>query len=207
MSYLVNVLEKFSTHSEGLRRSFAPPHVYITLQLLFKDRQSRKSLHHGTCIGEGALRTLLNDLKKEELIDTIRAGTTLSSKGRSMMNDFHEIIGKECVIPKCTIGTEQHNFVVLLKNYSDKIKTGIEQRDAAIVYGATSVTTLQFHKGNFHLPGIFADCLSKESKIKTILKENLTPTDGDVIIIASSSDPFVAEISAKNSMLYTIKNS
>jgi hypothetical protein len=204
---LVIVLEKLSTHGKGLKRSFTPTHVYITLQLLYKERQSRKSLHTLTHIGEGALRTLLNDLKKTELITTIRSGTILSEKGRAFMDGAIQIIGPECTIPECSIGTEKYNFVVLLRNSSNRIKSGIEQRDAAIIYGATSATTMKFHEGKFVLPEMNMDCLQKESKIKSMLQKLLEPKEGDVIIIASSPDPFIAEISAKNSMLTTIKNS
>ena len=41
-------------------------------------------------------------------------------------------------------------------------------------------------------------------KTKKHILENLLPEVGDVIIISSSDDPFVAEISAKNSALWTL---
>ena len=43
-----------------------------------------------------------------------------------------------------------------------------------------------------------------DKKTKKHLLENLEPEDGDVVIVSSSDDPFVAEISAKNSALWTI---
>jgi len=48
------------------------------------------------------------------------------------------------------------------------------------------------------------DDFRKDEKTKKHILENLEPVDGDVMIISSSDDPFVAEISAKNSALWTL---
>ena len=53
-------------------------------------------------------------------------------------------------------------------------------------------------------PGDEKECFIKDMKTRNYLLENLCPDEGDVIIISSSDDPFVAEISAKNSALWTL---
>lgn len=45
-------------------------------------------------------------------------------------------------------------------------------------------------------PGDNRDSFRKDEKTKKHILENLEPVDGDVMIISSSDDPFVAEISA-----------
>jgi len=45
-------------------------------------------------------------------------------------------------MPKCSIALGRFNYVVLLRNYAFVIKSGIEQRDAAIKIGALGATTL-----------------------------------------------------------------
>ena len=45
------------------------------------------------------------------------------------------------------------------------------------------------------------ECFRDDKETQQYLLDNLKPENGDVIIISSSNDPFVAEISVKNSAL------
>ena len=47
-------------------------------------------------------------------------------------------------------------------------------------------------------------CFSDEPEIKNHLVEMLEPDEDDVVIITSSDDKFVAEISALNTVLWTL---
>lgn len=84
------------------------------------------------------------------------------------------------------------------------IKTGIEQRDYAILYGSSGCTTMIYKNEKLIFPGTEMECFPKDTKTRKFIIENLCPEEEDVIIISSSDDPFVAEISAKNSALWTI---
>ena len=84
------------------------------------------------------------------------------------------------------------------------IKTGLEQRDYAILYGSSGCTTMIYKNKKIVFPGNERECFLKDSKTRNYIIENLCPEEEDVIIISSSDDPFVAEISAKNSALWTI---
>ena len=94
-----------------------------------------------------------------------------------------------------------------MRNLAKEIKTGIEQRDASIFYGATGALTILYHKSKFVFPKEEVDCLQQEKKVRKILLENLKPNDDDVIIIATATEPFVAELSAKSSALFTLAQS
>ena len=93
---------------------------------------------------------------------------------------------------------------LFLRNYASMIGNGMEQRDYSILYGAKGATTLSFENDRFVFPGESNDCLSDDSQTKKDLLENLKPKENDLVIIASSDDPFVAEISAINSVLWTL---
>ena len=80
----------------------------------------------------------------------------------------------------------------------------MDQRDFAIMYGAKSATTLSFENNQFVFPNENKDALDDDSKTKEILLEKLIPKENDIVIIASSDDSFVAEISAINSVLCTL---
>ena len=80
----------------------------------------------------------------------------------------------------------------------------MEQRDYAVLYGSTGCITILFKETKFVFPGEDKDCFGSDKKTRKNILENLNPKENDVIIISSSEDQFVAEISAKNSALWTI---
>ena len=61
-----------------------------------------------------------------------------------------------------------------------------------------------FYDGKFVFPGQDKDCFHNDNTTKKFLISRLEPQEGDVIIVSSSNDLFVAEISAKNSALWTL---
>jgi len=185
--------------------SFSAPHVFKALQLLYKDPYvSRTSFCNELHMGEGAVKTLILHLKEEGLADSTRSGTFLTKKGEKFVGELFRILPAECDISKSSISLGKNNHAILLRNFAREIKSGIEQRDASILYGATGAITLLYHKNKFVFPKEEVDCLQKDKKVRSILLENLKPQEGDVIIIVTASEPFVAEISAKSSALFTL---
>ncbi|QDI88084.1 DUF4443 domain-containing protein [Candidatus Nitrosopumilus sp. SW] len=185
--------------------TFSIPHVFKALQLLSEESfVSRATFGKEIHLGEGAVKTLISHLKEAKMIDSTRSGNFLTEKGKKFTAQLQKIIPKECKIEKNSLTPSKNNHAVILKKYSSAIKTGLEQRDYAILYGSSGCTTLVFTNNKFVFPGEDRDCLSKDKKTKQILVDKLTPSEGDIIIISSSDDSFVAEISAKNSALWTI---
>jgi len=188
--------------------TFSIPHVFKALQILYSDKYvSRSKFCKDLHLGEGAIKTLILHLKEEGMVETTRSGTFLTPKGEKFSENLIKIIPNECNIKKCKIAPGRHNHAVILKNYSKGIKAGLEQRDYAILYGSSGCITLIFRKNHFVFPGEGLETLSDDSFTRKIILENLRPEEGDVIIIASSDDPFVAEVSAKNSALWTLATS
>ena len=185
--------------------TFSAPHVFKALQILSKQKYvSRISFCNELHIGEGAVRTLISHLKQDRIVDSIRAGTFLTPKGKKFVKKFSDTITSQCTIESCNIAREKYNHAFLVKNHAGIICNGMDQRDFAILYGAKSATTLLFEKNQFVFPNESQDALSDDSKTKEKLLEKLMPEENDTIIIASSDDPFVAEISAINSVLCTL---
>jgi hypothetical protein len=186
--------------------TFSSPHVFKALQLLSKQKYvSRISFCNELYIGEGAVRTLILHLKQDGLADSIRAGTFLTPKGIRFAKRFSDTIPAQHNIQPCNISREKYNHAIILKDYASVIGNGMDQRDHAILYGAKGATTLSFENGKFVFPGETRDCLNDDSQTEKVLLENLKPEENDLVIIASSdNDPFVAEISAINSVLWTL---
>jgi hypothetical protein len=131
----------------------------------------------------------------------------MTEKGRKFLAELLSSIPAECEVPNCSISLGKFNYAILLKQLSVAIKLGIEQRDAAIRVGGVGATTLLFRKGKFVIPVTYIDSLKKEPQIHGLLIKELSPKDGDVVIIASSDrNEKVAELSAKNAALLTVLN-
>lgn len=185
--------------------TFSVPHVFKALQLLYRDQfVSRNTFCTELHMGEGAVKTMISHLKEESFADSTKSGTFLNTKGRNFVKSLHHVMDLECAIPKCNIARGKFNYGVILRKYSHATKSGMEQRDYAILYGASGATTIQYRENQFVFPKENIDCLANDPKTKKILMQNLQPNNGDLIIIASSDDPFVSEIAAKNSALWTL---
>lgn len=185
--------------------TFSIPHVFKALQLLSKEKfVSRATFGKEIHLGEGAVKTLISHLKEAKMIETTKSGSFLTEKGEKISKQIQQVIPNECKIKKCNLVTGKNNHAIILKNYDFSIKSGLEQRDYAVLYGSSGCTTILFKENRFVFPGDNRDCFRKDEKTKKHILENLTPEEGDVIIISSSDDPFVAEISAKNSALWTL---
>ena len=188
--------------------TFSIPHVYKALQMLSNEKfVSRATFANEIHLGEGAVKTLIRHLKESEMVKSTRSGTFLTDKGQKLIKEIQNILPKECTIKKSNVIQGKFNHAILIKKYSNLIKTGLEQRDYAILYGSSGCTTIIFKNSNFVFPGDERDCFKEEPYTKKVLLNKLEPQDGDVIIISSSDDPFVAEISAKNSALWTLATS
>jgi Domain of unknown function (DUF4443) len=186
--------------------SFDLVHIFKTLQLIEeRGHVSREMLCKELELGEGAVRTLMKHLKMQNLIESTIAGTKMSKAGDSFFHEFLSSIPYETSLSKCSITLGKHNYAVLVKQMGSTIKSGIEQRDAAIKIGASGATTLLFKDNKFLIPPTNFDALPNEFQLSKQLIEALHPEDGDVIIIGTDDQSEKkAEFAAKSAALVTI---
>lgn len=189
--------------------SFDVAHIFKALQLIEKrGHASRDLLSRELALGEGVIKTLIKHLKMQNIIYTANSGTKMTEKGRSIFSHISSSITVETNIPKCSVALGKFNYAVLLKQFNFAIKSGIEQRDAAIKMGAKGATTLLYKDRGFVMPssdGTF-NLLQKEPEICKLLINRLQPIEeGDVIIIGSDDiTKRSAELAAKSAALLTI---
>ena len=190
--------------------SFELVHILKVFQLLDKNGHvSRTLLCHELALGEGSVRTLVKHLKMQNLVRSTNGGTRLTEKGKALSSELLQSIPSEGNMPKCSIALGKFNYVVLLRNYGFAIKSGIEQRDAAIKVGALGATTLLYKDYKFVMPGACnnnnKNSLQIEPHIANLLIDKLKPEENDVIIIGSDNENLrIAEFAAKNAALFTI---
>lgn len=189
--------------------SFNMVHVFKALQLIkSRGHISRDLLSKELGLGEGSIRTLMRHLQMNNMIKATNAGTTMTQKGKALLLELLSSIPTEMNLPKCSIALGKFNYVVLLKQHSHAIKSGVEQRDAAIKIGAKGATTLLFKQNKFVIPSSTNyDSLQREPKISKLLIRMLNPEEGDAIIIGSDDmHKKRSEFAAKSAALLTIMN-
>lgn len=91
------------------------------------------------------------------------------------------------------------NYVILIKQYGFAVKSGIEQRDAAIKMGGSGATTLRFKDNKLHS--------QKEPCTAKLLVEKLNPQRWRCYYNKySCRDIRIAFFAAKNAALLTLLN-
>ena len=169
---------------------FAEVHVREALELIAKHgRIGRKDLANELRIGEGSVRTVLNQLKKRGLITSSRGGHALTTKGRRALGkplEFVKVDAGDLTVGKVDVAT-------VVRGAAAKVKRGIEQRDEAIKAGADGATVLIFKADKLRFPDSFFKVDKKcEKSIKI-----LGPRNGDVVIIGTGKDIKKAEAVAR----------
>lgn len=188
--------------------TFSTPHVLKSIFYLSEQKYvSRANFCKELQLGEGAVKTLISHLKEIGLIDTIKAGTFLTKKGQKLANQFNTAIHSQCRLKNCNTTNGKYNYALLIKKeFVSDIGNGMQQRDYAILYGATDSLTLIFNSKEFVFAGDKMKCFTNETDVRDYLIEKLNPEKGDIVIITSSNDKFVTEISGINTALWTLNN-
>src|SRR5919199_4143476 len=145
MHTYVKVLRKIaSRYAPSRMLSFELVHIFKVFQLLDKNGHiSRTLLCQELGLGEGSARTLIKHLKMQGLVSSTNGGTRLTEKGKAFSSELLQSIPSEAIMTKCAIVLGKFNYGFLRK-YGFAIKSGIEQRDAAIKIGALGATTLLY---------------------------------------------------------------
>jgi hypothetical protein len=189
--------------------SFGIVHIFKTLQLIEnRGHVSRGLLSKELALGGGVVKTLIKRLKMQDMIHTTKSGTIMTEKGKSIYSHLRSSVPAELSVPKCSVALGKFNYAILLKQFNFAIKSGIEQRDAAIKMGAKGATTLLYKSGRFVMPSTEGtlDPLHAEPEIRNLLINRMQPIeDGDSIIIGSDDvSKRSAELAAKSAALFTI---
>jgi len=115
--YVKTLAKIASRYAPSRKLSFDSVHVFKVLQLIEnKGHVSRNSLCQELSLGEGSVKTLVKHLKAQGIIESTRAGTTITPKGKRISEQFFSVIPAEMSLSKCSVALGKFNYAVLLKN-------------------------------------------------------------------------------------------
>lgn len=182
-----------SPKGPGPSTTFSMFHIFYALELMAEKPIGRTKLAEKLNVGDGAIRTIISRLKDAGLIVTSKEGCNLTDKGLSVWKNFAEVFPKRVVIEKTPLTTSAYNYAFLVKNRGHKVKSGIDQRDAAIMGGARRAVVIVSKKGHLVIESVSNSIEKDFPEAANKILKGLKPEDNDVIIIAGADDPIKAK--------------
>ncbi len=182
-----------SEKTPGPSQTFSVFHMLLAIEFMAENAIGRGKLAENLRVGEGAVRTIIGRLKDAGLVVTSKAGCALTNKGLRLWKECTSIFRKKVEIMKSELALADYNFAILVKNRGHKVKSGVEQRDAAVIAGAKGATTIVSRKGCLILPQVSSNLAKDFPKASKQIVQLLEPEENDVIIIGSADNLGKAE--------------
>ncbi len=170
----------------GPSTTFSVFHIFHALELMAQKPIGRNKLAQKLCVGDGAIRTIISRLREAGLITCAKEGCSLTEKGTIVWKKFEELFPKRAEIARTELNNATFNFGFLVKNTAGKVKSGIEQRDAAIIAGAKRATVIVSRNGHLRIESVSDDIGKDFPKATNLIVKDLKPEDDDVIIVAGA---------------------
>ena len=181
----------------GPPSTFTELHLSKAVEIIGRRTVGRARLSGELGLGEGATRTLISRLTKGGLATVSRKGIQLTRSGLSILEEFKRSFPKGTIVPKSPITVGLHNFGILIRNGGTKVRSGIEQRDAAVRVGAVGAVTLLFRRGRLQMPPMKEFAGKGWEEIARGIMDIFDPKDSDAIVICGAESVRKAEDGAR----------
>jgi len=202
--FLESLLEE---KAPGPYPSFSVYHLIKGLELVAKTGQvGRGKLAEELKIGEGATRTLIERLKTAHLISVSKKGCSLTEKGKKIWNEFESIFPQKNNLEKNELALADCNVAVQIRGGGDRVRTGVEQRDAAVIAGAKGAATLVFKGKKLVMPNVSEDVSQDFPIVFRQITALLRLRENDAIVIGSADTWSRAEYGALAAAWTLIEN-
>ncbi len=170
----------------GPSTTFTMFHIFSALELLSRQPVGRNRLAEELEVGDGAIRTIVKRLKEADLIVTSKGGTRLTEKGEKVWCKFEELFPQRTEVGRTELTSSLFSYAFLVKGASDKIDTGMEQRDAAIMGGAKRAIAIACRDGHLIINSVSGIIEKAFPDAARTIQRNLRIEEGDVVIIAGA---------------------
>ena len=177
-----------SEKAPGPSTTFSMFHIFYALELMSNKPIGRNKLAEKLEVGEGAIRTIISRLKDAELIIISRDGCSLTDKGQKTWIQFKQLFPTMAEVEETELTHSKYNYAFLVKKSGHKIKSGIEQRDAAIMGGARRAIAIVSKNGNLVIDSVSGSIENEYPQASKKILKDIKPENNDVIIIAGADD-------------------
>jgi len=177
----------------GPTPSFTQLDLGRAIGIIGSEHIGRNKLSARLGLGEGTTRTLIDRLLDARLIKISKLGCELTRSGQSILNELNAKLGTRSKVALSSITVGNCNFGILVKGAANRIKSGIEQRDAAVRAGANGAVTFVVKHGELVMPPSAGSVQRRQENVARVIKETFEPQENDVIIIAGGDSEQNAE--------------
>jgi len=144
---------------------------------------------------DGVTRGLLTKLARKGYVKTKKfVGRSLTSKGEERLTELLANLNVHAVteIDAGNLSLGPKNAVAHIRGGARSVRSGIEQRDAAIRAGAAGAITVIYHDGKFLLPPDGFDISERNQIITERFRKDFDLLEGDALVIGSGVDKWKA---------------
>jgi len=170
-----------------VRASYSIYHLVKTLLLLSEKPRGRGHLIRELGLGEASVKTLMKKLQEGKLAGATTKGLVLSEGGKNLLAGFN--FSKPVFLDAGALTVGEKDCAILVRSAAEKIRSGLEQRDASIKAGAEGATVLVCRDGKLALPNVKRNL----GRLENLLMELFEIENGDVVVIGTAESAENAE--------------
>ncbi len=175
---------------KGPRRKFGPFHYFRALELICASgRIGRARLAEELGIGEGSMRTVLDELESRTLIERDNSGISATTGGKRVVSSSPV---RMAPISSCSLSLAGHSSVAVVRGASKRVTNGILQRDEAVRNEGTGATTLIVKNGSLCIPPEMKQV--RDAELEKTVFATLHAADGDAVVVGSGRTAFLSDI-------------
>jgi len=177
--------------------SFSIFHLIKALELIAKEGPiGRGKLSEELKTGEGAIRTLIERLRDAGLITVSKQGCSLTEKGENIWSEMQLFFPQKVKLEPNELALASCNVAIKVRGCGDKVRSGLEQRDAALLAGAKGAITFFYREEKLILPAISDDVAKDFPDAFGEIIKHLLLEENDVVVIGSADSWDKAEYGA-----------
>jgi DNA-binding MarR family transcriptional regulator len=177
----------------GPSTTFTIFHLFYALELLSKECLGRNKLAEKLNVGDGAVRTIISRLREADLIETSKTGCGLTEKGHAVWKQFMEVFPVQIDLVQTELNPKDCNHAFLVRNCGEKVGTGINQRDAAIIAGARKALVIVYKNGHLRIESVSDNLEKQYPKAASQILMQMKPRENDAIVVATAETPLKAK--------------
>lgn len=162
----------------------------------------RQALAREAGVGEGAIRTILKKLTESGYVETIASGCRLTRLGRRVHVQLRQKLSPVALLDGSTLTVGRVQAAAGVKGGGRRLGSGIEQRDAAILVGASGATTYAIRGARFTIPGGSSNCERDfPSPAWKALRKEIHMREGDAVILCGAESIQKAKVGTLSAAL------
>jgi len=190
----MELIDAINRPKKGPAPNYSAYHVIMAFFILGDGPMGRKALAERLDLGEGTVRTLIEKLYGLGLVSASAKGCRLTKRGDKMLMDIKKKVSYKPHIAAGTLTLGKANAAVLIRGTANMIKSGMEQRDAAITAGTMGASTIVLDESGPRIAMIVADD-NMQVRMR-VLCEDMKMEKGDVLVIGTGETGGEADLAA-----------